>query len=46
VLLDVNRVLKIADFGYAAPIHGKDGKGVLRTSIGTTEYMAPEVAAG
>jgi serine/threonine protein kinase len=44
-LLDKNRVLKIADFGLAAPIYGRDGSGVLRTKVGTHQYMAPEVYA-
>ena len=34
--------LKIADFGFAAPIEGKDGQGNLNTRIGTLNYMSPE----
>lgn len=35
--------LKIADFGFAAPIMGKDGSGTLKTKLGTESYMAPEI---
>lgn len=36
-------MLKIADFGFAAPIEGRDGKGKLKTKLGTANYMAPEI---
>ena len=35
--------LKIADFGYAAPANGRDGKGFLHTKLGTKSYIAPEI---
>jgi serine/threonine protein kinase len=35
--------LKIADFGFAGPIAGRDGSGYLRTILGTVPYMAPEL---
>lgn len=35
ILLDGNYDLKIADFGFAAPIKGKNGDGFLRTRLGT-----------
>lgn len=35
--------LKIADFGFAAPVAGKDGSGSLHTKLGTLNYMAPEI---
>jgi serine/threonine protein kinase len=35
--------LKIADFGFAAPISGRDGSGALKTKLGTESYMAPEI---
>lgn len=38
--------LKIADFGFAAPILGRDGKGELATQLGTPAYMAPEIHYG
>jgi len=45
LLLDENFRLKIADFGFAAPIEGKDGSGYLSTGLGTLNYMAPEIQA-
>lgn len=46
LLLDRNFDLKIADFGFAAPIEGKLGDGFLETIKGTENYMAPEILAG
>jgi len=43
LLLDKNFTLKIADFGFAAPIEGRDGSGHLTTKLGTLNYMAPEI---
>ena len=43
ILLDGQFNLKIADFGFAAPVEGKDGKGNLTTKLGTLNYMAPEI---
>jgi len=43
LLLDGNFKLKIADFGFAAPVEGKDGSGNLTTKLGTLNYMAPEI---
>ena len=43
LLLDKNFTLKIADFGFAAPIEGRDGSGNLTTKLGTMNYMAPEI---
>ncbi len=31
LLLDADFVLKISDFGFSAPINGRDGSGVLST---------------
>jgi 5'-AMP-activated protein kinase, catalytic alpha subunit len=45
ILFDHLFNLKIADFGFAAPIHGRDGSGVCRTKLGTESYMAPEIHA-
>ena len=42
LLLDSKFVLKIADFGFACMIEGKDKNGVLYTKLGTKGYMAPE----
>lgn len=43
ILYDEQYNLKIADFGFAAPIEGKDGSGYLKTRLGTESYMAPEI---
>jgi serine/threonine protein kinase len=43
LLLDSDYTLKIADFGFAGPLMGRDGKGYLFTKLGTYNYMAPEI---
>ena len=43
VLYDQYFNLKIADFGFAAPIAGRDGSGYNKTKLGTESYMAPEI---
>ena len=43
ILLDSSFNIKIADFGLAGPIEGKDGSGYLRSKKGTDAYMAPEI---
>lgn len=43
LLLDLNYNIKIADFGFAAPVEGKDKGGYLYTGLGTPNYMAPEI---
>lgn len=43
LLLSENFELKIADFGFAAPVEGRDGQGYLYTKLGTHNYMAPEI---
>lgn len=43
LLYDGDFNLKIADFGFAAPLYGRDGSGFLRTRLGTESYMAPEI---
>lgn len=35
--------LKLADFGFAGPVEGRDGSHTLRTKLGTLNYMAPEI---
>ena len=45
MLYDEKFNLKIADFGFAAPITGRDGSGFCRTKLGTESYMAPEIHA-
>ena len=39
-------IVKIADFGFAAPTMGRDGSGFLNTRLGTIAYMAPELILG
>ena len=41
--LDSEFNLKIGDFGFAGPLEGRDGSGFLKTKLGTSNYMAPEV---
>ena len=43
ILYDEDFNLKIADFGFAAPVVGRDGSGYLHTKLGTDGYMAPEI---
>lgn len=43
LMLDDAFNLKIADFGFAGPVDGRDGKGTLNTKLGTLNYMAPEI---
>jgi len=38
--------LKIADFGFAGPVEGRDGRGYLSTYLGTENYMPPEIYMG
>lgn len=35
LLLDANFDLKIADFGFSAPVEGRDNNGYLNTYLGT-----------
>ena len=46
IFLDSNHTLKIADFGFAGPVQGRDGQGNLATKCGTLNYMAPEIHLG
>ena len=43
ILLDSSFNIKIADFGFAGPIEGRDGSGYLSSMKGTHAYMAPEI---
>ena len=43
LLFDSNFNLKIADFGFAIVLSGRDGSGMLHTHLGTESYMAPEI---
>ena len=44
-MFDKDFNLKIADFGFAAPVQGRDGSGYLKTKLGTVNYMSPEILA-
>lgn len=46
IMLDSEFNLKVADFGFAAPVSGRDGTGFLNTQLGTMSYMAPEIHLG
>lgn len=43
IMLDHNFDVKLVDFGFSAPLLGRDHSGLLRTCLGTTAYMAPEL---
>lgn len=43
LLYDDDFNLKIADFGFATTLAGRDGDGLLRTILGTESYMCPEI---
>jgi serine/threonine protein kinase len=43
LMLNLDWVLKIADFGYATLLAGKSGNGLLTTFLGTLSYAAPEI---
>ena len=42
ILLSSDFVLKLTDFGFSAPLAGRDGSGMLKTQVGTLSFMAPE----
>jgi len=46
LMLTADFTLKIADFGFAGPVDGRDGSGVCNTNLGTLNYMAPEIHLG
>jgi serine/threonine protein kinase len=43
IMMDDKFNIRFADFGFAAAMQGHDGTGFLRTILGTTAYMAPEL---
>ena len=45
-LLDNKFNLQISDFGYAKPLEGDSGNGLLQTLCGTVGFMAPEIHLG
>jgi len=47
ILINYDYIVKIADFGFAAPIDGRDGSNLLYTkNVGTLQFNAPEVSFG
>jgi len=46
ILIDEHFNIKIVDFGFSAPLSGRDGGGALMTQLGTQGYMAPEILDG
>lgn len=46
VLIDEEFNLKVADFGFATTLKGKNGSGKLDSYKGTLGYMPPEQLAG
>ena len=46
LMLSSDFTLKIADFGFAGPVDGRDGSGMCNTNLGTLNYMAPEIHLG
>jgi len=45
-MLDKDFNIKLIDFGFCAPIEGRDQSGYLRTYLGTKGFMAPEIHEG
>ena len=43
-MLDAEFNVKIIDFGFAIPLEGHKGDGILQTKCGTDGYMAPEIS--
>ena len=43
ILFTRNFEMRLADFGFAAPVAGRDGSGLLETRIGTPAYVSPEM---
>jgi serine/threonine protein kinase len=43
LLYNEDFILKVADFGFASTLAGKNGDGLLRTVLGTESYMCPEI---
>ncbi|CAG9322567.1 unnamed protein product [Blepharisma stoltei] len=43
ILFDENYNLKLSDFGLSISLLGRDGSGYLGSTVGTENYMAPEI---
>ena len=37
--------LKITDFGFMIPLEGRNSEGLVKSKVGTSAYMAPEILA-
>ena len=46
LMLDTGFNLKIADFGFVAPVQSCDGSFMLETQLGTASFMGPEIHLG
>ena len=42
-MLNAQFILKVADFGFSCSLKGHDGFGLLKTRVGSENYMAPEI---
>ena len=42
----IDGTVKLADFGLTKELHPKDATSYANTTVGTKNYMAPEVFAG
>ena len=43
ILLDNDFTIKLADFGFAGPLHGRANADKLFSYVGSEPYMAPEI---
>ena len=43
ILLDANFDIKIVDFGFSAPLSGKQGEGMNSSIVGSPCFLAPEI---
>ena len=46
ILLDSNYNVKIVDLGFAKPVAGDQGTGIMQSSVGTQDHMAPQILEG
>ena len=43
IMMSSDFELKLVDFGFAAPIAGRNHDSILKTILGTEAYMSPEI---
>ena len=43
ILLDSNYTVKIVDLGFAKPVAGDKGTGIMQSLVGTQDHMAPQI---